>query len=274
MKINHDEPMEFKDLSSMTYQPSLQENNAPKKKKPEIDTSQIKLIIFLLIAILAVILVIFGAIKLIKDKSYKGVAKEYLKSNCDYILGDRINLKKMSKHYPDFMDDILDDYYDRMEEYAEEMDDELDRLKDELDVDLDSLTWSDLCTLSFQIVDQKELDEDDLEDYEDQIREVADHEHVKLEAGYHIKVKPELKLKWKAKLAKKTLESLDDLDIGYDIDEIDDLYDLFDEAVDEYTGNGKIDLIVLKCNGKTGVWLMEDYYIWDGLEVWYKAFYY
>lgn len=257
--------MGYQDLGNMTFNTNQSGNQDPKFNlnidPDNFDKSKLKIIGFVAAGVVALIVVVFVLLKVFGTAKYEAVAKDYIQTTYDVSLcGKEFDEKKFSKQYPKFMEEVLDEYYDRMDDSVDYAKDRLEDMTDYLDLE-DDLKWSDFCKFTYKLGKPKKINSRKLKDYEDEISEYDSD--IKVQAGYKIKVEPDYEFKFSKKMEEAINDSLDDLDY----DDLDDVDDLCKYLKKQYKPQD-LEIIVLKCNGKIGVWLVEDSYIWRSLESW------
>lgn len=112
-----------------------------------------------------------------------------------------------------------------IEELCDSIEEDGESIRDELKKE------SVICT--YEVIDKERSNDEEIEEYQNEIREfVGEDEKVKVQKGYLFNVKIKIKL------------------------------ETGDEMEDD-TWEENVDIVVLKCNGKTGVWKIDGSYIWD-----------
>lgn len=208
------ESMGYTELGSMKF------HKETSKKKRNIDKDLIKKWSFITVIVIAIVLIVFGMVKLVRGGSYESAIKKYIEFLNDSINGE-VNERKLAKQYPKFMAETIEEHGDDLEEVIEYISDELE---------IESAIFT------YEVIDKERSNDEEIEEYQNEISEfVGEDEKVRVQKGYCFNVKIKFKLVEKE-----------------NGDEIED--DTWEENVD---------IVVLKCNGKTGVWKIDGFYIWD-----------
>lgn len=208
------ESMGYTELGSMKF------HKETSKKKRNIDKDLIKKWSFIAVIVIAIVLIVFGMVKLVRGGSYESAIKKYIEFLNDSINGE-VNERKLAKQYPKFMAETIEEHGDDLEEVIEYISDELE---------IESAIFT------YEVIDKERSNDEEIEEYQNKISEfVGEDEKVRVQKGYCFNVKIKFKLVEKE-----------------NGDEIED--DTWEENVD---------IVVLKCNGKTGVWKIDGFYIWD-----------
>lgn len=208
------ESMGYTELGSMKF------HKETSKKKRNIDKDLIKKWSFIAVIVIAIVLIVFGMVKLVRGGSYESAIKKYIEFLNDSINGE-VNERKLAKQYPKFMAETIEEHGDDLEEVIEYISDELE---------IESAIFT------YEVIDKERSNDEEIEEYQNEISEfVGEDEKVRVQKGYCFNVKIKFKLVEKE-----------------NGDEIED--DTWEENVD---------IVVLKCNGKTGVWKIDGFYIWD-----------
>ena len=221
--------MEYVELESIKF------NKKSPKKNWNINKEWIGSGAFIIVIVVVTMLIIGGIVKLVGGGNCESAVEIFVEEFVASSLNGKINESKLKKQYPQFMDESIEEFCDKTKkEYEEQYE---DGLKDYLEY------GEDFVNITYKITDKERIDKKKLEEYQDEICEFAgDDEKVKVQGGYHVDVEIKFELNDKIK-------SLIEEEMGEKIED-----DLFEE---------NCELVVLKCNGKTGVCKIDDAYMWD-----------
>ena len=223
------ESMEYVELGSIKY-----DKKNPKKNR-DINKEWIGKGAFIIGIVVITMLIIGGIVKLVGGGSYESAVEIFVENLFAGSFNGKVNESKLKKQYPQFMEESIAELCDKTKKEYEEIYETY--FKDYTEYGEDFLK------VTYEVVDKEKIDKKKLEEYQDAICEiVGDDEKVKVQGGYHVNVeiKIELKNKIKSRIEEEMGEKIED--------------DLFEE---------NCELVVLKCNGKTGVWKIDDVYMWD-----------
>lgn len=222
------ESMGYTELGNMKL------NMKPPKKSWDINPDWIKKGGLIAGIAVLVVLMVFGMVKIIGGGGFDSAVDKFAENVMVRMFnGGEIDEAKLKKQYPKFMNETIEEFCDSVKD---EYDNAFAGIEDLFD------EGEERFKVTYEIVDKEKLDDDEIEEYQDEISSFAgDDEKVNVQAGYliNIEIKARLKSKYKTKIEKE---------IGEEI-----------EGEDE----DNWELVVLKCNGKTGVWKIDDSYIWN-----------
>lgn len=228
------EPMGYTELGSMKF------HKEPPKKRKDVNKDLIVKWAFITAIVAVIVLIVFGIVKFIGSGGYESAIKEYMEFVGDSVNGE-VNESKLLKQYPKFMTETIEELRDINKDWVEEF------YAGEVWEDVKNEFKKGIFTVTYEVIDKERISAEEIVEYQNKISEfVGEDEKVKVQKGYlfNVKIKIKLKNKMKSLIEKETGEEMDD--------------NIFDE---------NIDIVALKCNGKIGVWKINDSYIWDMLDI-------
>lgn len=232
------ESMGYTELGNMKF------NGEPAKKSRNMNANRIKKGGFAALVVVLIALLVFGITKIIKitGGSYDSAVETFVENVwTSRVNGGEVNESKWKKQYSEFMDETIEEWCDYFQDEYDDMYNECFSMFEYLLED-----EKELYKVTYEVVDKEKLDADEIEEYQDRISSFAGYdEKVKVQAGYRftVEINGNFKSKYKTLLAKETGMEADDF-----------------SALD-FESN--VDMIVLKCNGKTGVWKIDNDYIFE-----------
>lgn len=246
------ESLGYTELGSMRF------HSEPSRKKGNVNKDLIKKWVLIAIVAAVAMIIVFGMVKLISGGSYEAAVKEdvelfngevnenYEAAVKEYIelFNGEVNGSKFAKQYPEFMAETIEEFCDNLEADFEAFIEEMDEFgKDEFGEaweDAKGKSGNGIYKFTYEIIDKTKLNDEEIEEYRDIIREYAgEGEKIKIQTGYRFDVKMK-------GAYRKQIKSLM-MEIG--------------EEMEDYEEN--VEIVVLKCNGKIGVWGINDNYIWE-----------
>ena len=235
------ESIGYTELGSMKF------HKEPPKKKKDVNKGLIEKWAFIAVIVVVIVLIVFGIVKLIGGGNYESAIKDYMEFMGDSVNGE-INERKLAKQYPKFMAESIEESCDNIKDSIEELEHDF---KDEF-----GEAWEDvkkefdkgIFIVTYEVIDKEKINAEEIEEYQNKISEfMGEDEKVNVQKGYLFNVKIKIKLKNKIK-------SLIEKETG--------------EEIEGDILNENMDIVVLKCNGKIGVWEINDTYIWDIWDMW------
>lgn len=227
------ESLGYTELGSMRF------HQKPSKKKENFNKDLIEKWAFIAIIAAVAMIIVFGMIKLIGGGSYESAVKEYIE-----LFSGEVNGSKFAKQYPRFIAETIEELCDNteadIEAYVKEMDEFGKEEFGEAWEDAKGKSGNGIYKYTYEIIDKTRLNNEEIEEYQDIVREYAgEGEKIKIRTGYRFNVIVKV-------VYGKQIQSL-----------LEELGEEIEDNVDN------IEIVVLKCNGKIGVWGINDNYIWE-----------
>lgn len=239
------------DIGDMNYHnrlPIAERNNSNPNK------NWIKKVCLIIIAAAVIAAAVWGITKIFDGgsygdsessddvKRYEKAAEAFWEQNLYGTLYGKVNANKLKKQYPEFMEDTVEEMCSAFREYYESLDEE-------------SKEFLNYFKISFEAEDKEPIEKEELEEYQEDIRDFTnnDDEKINVQAGYQITVRMHMNLTKEGPAIIAEEEGLDEAEV------MEVMKEVIEEIEKEFYGN----VVVLKCNKKIGVWVIDGNYIWD-----------